>query len=204
MSVAAIGFTPCDNWTMQIRVENGRLSQGTMSIGTSVGATDGYDLGFDFAYSMTYSGVGEIICTDLPANEDYPGGRWYEDIRKPLRIGDCTIWNLRAYINGVDSGTFTLKAWMMSNGKLTTPDMFIGLYDGTMSFQQFWTLQSLWHVPCNQSGSSSNPQYTGMFSYIGGYRAFTLIAYIEPEPGSMSVLICGLTSFTAIAWRRRR
>lgn len=200
---AQAGFVPCDNWRMKIKVDNGGLSAGVLTVGTAPGASDGYD-GYDMAYEQFGSGAGVIACTDIPANQYNPSGLWCADIQSPFtHCGDFRIWNLMAYVNGASSGNLTLNAWMSSSGKLTGQEIVLAVYDGVVTPGTFRSRIPLWRVPYGTSGSSTDPQYTYKFSYSGGFRQFTVLAYIEPEPCSMVALACGLVGFGGIAWRRR-
>jgi len=194
-------FTPNDTWSVQVMASNGGVTQGAATFGTKTGGNDGYAQGEDNCYGAQISGAGEIISTDLPPNYYYPDGRWKQDLRAPIAKFQVKIWDLKAYIIGASSGTLTLSAWVSSSGVITSPDFSVMLYEGAVNSSSYINATPLFTFPHDTSGSSTIPQYTGTFNFNGN-KLFTLVARAVPEPGSVIVLLSGISGLAAILRRR--
>jgi hypothetical protein len=210
MSVAASAAV--DNTIkMGITFANGTISQGTLTLGTDAGKSDGYVVGEDLGFSGAVSTAGEIICTDLGPQGAITDGRWKTDLRAPV-TGGCTAFSLKAYFNNGNAGTATLKAWMMTGAgtpSVDDPAYKVRIYEGT------WTAASilagdaagslLWTAPMTLTGTSTTPQYT--LSNIGmtaGQNRFYTMSIAVPEPGSMVALFSGLIGLVGFGIRRRK
>jgi len=203
LAAAASAFTANDTWYVQLRAENGGVCQGTITAGTKPGASDDYVQVEDTGFPGAVSGAGEIIMTDLGA-PGIPDGRCNKDVRAPMLVNQVKIWDMMAYINGQSAGTLTIKAWVSSSGKITSPDFYVALYDGVVTAGNYKSAKPVWVAPLNASGSSTAPQYTAVVS-VDGYKRYTLVCSTQiPEPGSMAAVLSGLVGLVGFGIRRRK
>lgn len=203
LAVAASAFTANDTWYVQMRAENAGVCQGAITMGTKPGASDGYVQVEDTGFPGATSGAGEIIITDLGA-PGIPDGRCNKDVRAPMLVNQVKVWNLLAYINGQASGTLTIKAWVPSTAKITSPDFYVALYDRVVTAENYKSVNPVWVAPHNASGSSSAPQYTAVVP-VNGQLQYTLLCSTEiPEPGSMVAVLSGLVGLVGFGIRRRK
>lgn len=208
--VASAAFVPDSIIKMGLTFTAGTMSQGTLTVGTNTGASDGYVVGQDLGYPSAISGAGEIICYDLVGQGSVPDGRFNTDLRAPIITPSaCKAWHLRAYVNGGAARTAVLRAWMTSTGKKDSVDYDVKLYVGTWTAEQCLSGAAgtaLWLAPINASGTSTTPQYTLSGITMAEYeeRLYTVTICTVPEPGSMVALFSGLVGLVGFGIRRRK
>ncbi len=215
MAVAANAqFTPNDKVLVGIKAAVDGIGMSAGTFGTQVGAIDDYDTN-DKGLPSATAGSAEIICTDLPANGTVADGRFYVDKRAPLDdYSQIKVWDLKASLNTVPAGgDIVLTGWMISSGKITSPDFYGGLYAGSWTAQEIKSgaadTSLIWQLPTDGTyGSASSPQFTSDGYHVSGTgsQMFTLcLGTIDvPEPGSMVALFSGLVGLIGFGIRRRK
>jgi len=201
MGLSVAASAALDNtWMMQLRAADAAgVSLGTVTIGTKVGATDGYTTtGSEDGVVQTPPAARAMLVSTIVA-----GQLTTKDVRAPLVVGQTKTWDLTLYEYGGGATTFSLTGWMASSANMLDlstggdPNIKVELKQGD---------KVLWTVPYGVSGSSTAPTFTlaTPLSYTGNAISLQVVASTVPEPGSMVALFSGLIGLVGFGIRRRK